>query len=44
VERPNSDSWIHGFAVVTDDLNQWGLVTMEGESEVALVGATARAH
>jgi hypothetical protein len=44
VERPSSDTWIHGFAVVTDDQNQWGLVTMEGESEIALVGATARAH
>jgi hypothetical protein len=43
VEQPSPDTWIHGFAVVTDDLNQWGIVTVEGESEIALVGA-ARAH
>jgi hypothetical protein len=43
VEHPSSDTWIHGFAVVTHELNQWGMVTMEGGSEVALVGA-ARAH
>ena len=43
VEHRSSDTWIHGFAVVTDDLNQWGLMTMEGESEIAHVGA-ARAH
>ena len=43
VEHPSSDTWIHGFAVVTNDLNQWGLMTMEGESEIALAGA-ARAH
>ena len=43
VEHPSSDAWIHGFAVVTDDLNQWGLVPMQGESEIALVGA-GRAH
>lgn len=43
VEHPSSDIWIHGFAVVTDDLNQWGLTTMEGESEIALAGA-GRAH
>jgi hypothetical protein len=43
VEHPSSDTWIHGFAVVTDDLNQWGLMTMQGDSEVELVAA-ARAH
>jgi hypothetical protein len=43
VEHPSSDTWIHGFAVVTDDLNQWGMVPMQTESECALVGA-ARAH
>ena len=43
VEHPSSDTWLRGFAVVTDDLNQWGIVTVEGESEIALVGA-ARAH
>ena len=44
LEHPSSDTWIHGFAVVTDDLNQWGLMAMQGESEVALVPAAARAH
>jgi hypothetical protein len=39
VEHSSSDIWIHGFAVVTDDLNQWGLMTMQGASETALVGA-----
>jgi hypothetical protein len=39
VEHSSSDTWIHGFAVVTDDLNQWGLMTMQGASETALVGA-----
>jgi hypothetical protein len=43
VEHSSSDTWIHGFAVVTDDLNQWGLMTMHDESEIAVVGA-ARAH
>jgi hypothetical protein len=39
VEHSASDSWIHGFAVLTDDLNQWGLMSMQGASETALVGA-----
>jgi hypothetical protein len=43
LERPSSDTWIHGFAVVTEDLNQWGLITMQDESEIELVPA-ARAH
>lgn len=43
VEHPASDTWIHGFAVVTDDLQQWGLMTMQGESEIELVAA-GRAH
>lgn len=43
LERRSSDIWIHGFAVVTDDLNQWGLMPMQAESEFALVGA-GRAH
>jgi hypothetical protein len=43
MERKSSDNWIHGFAVVTDDLHQWGLMTMEGETEVGFAGA-ARAH
>ncbi len=43
LDQTESGTWIHGFAVVTDDLHQWGLMTMQGETEVALVGA-ARAH
>ena len=43
VERPSADALIHGFAVVTDEMNQWGLVTMEGEPEPGLVGV-GRAH
>jgi hypothetical protein len=43
LEHPSSDTWIHGFAVVTDDLHQWGLMTVQGEAEVELVAAT-RAH
>jgi hypothetical protein len=44
VEHPSSETWIHGFAVVTDDLNQWGLMAMQGEAEVEVVPAAARAH
>jgi hypothetical protein len=43
VEHRSTDIWIHGFAVVTDDLNQWGLMPMPAGSEFALVGA-GRAH
>jgi hypothetical protein len=43
VEHPSSDTWIHGFAVVTDDITQWGLLTIEDEPEIALVAA-GRAH
>jgi hypothetical protein len=43
VEHRSTDIWIHGFAVVTDDLNQWGLMPMHAESEFALAGA-GRAH
>jgi hypothetical protein len=43
VEHRSADIWIHGFAVVTDDLNQWGLMPMQAESEFALAGA-GRAH
>lgn len=43
VEHPSTNIWIRGFAVVTDDLNQWGLMPMQAEPEVALVGA-GRAH
>jgi hypothetical protein len=44
VEHPSSETWIHGFAVVTDELNQWGLMAMQGEAEVEVVQAAARAH
>jgi hypothetical protein len=43
IEQRPSNAWIRGFAVVTDDLNQWGLVTQEEEAESALPVA-ARAH
>ena len=43
LEHPSSGARNHGFAVVTDDLNQWGLMTMQGESEIALVGAGSAA-
>jgi hypothetical protein len=39
VEHPSSDTWIHGFAVVTDNPYQWGLVPMQTESESAFAGA-----
>jgi hypothetical protein len=44
VEHPSADAQVRGFAVVTDDLHQWGLLPMEGESGVAVVGAAARTH
>ena len=43
VEHLPSDHWTHGFAVVTDDLHQWGLMSMQGESEVERI-AVARTH
>lgn len=43
VEHPSGDAWIHGFAVVTDEMNQWGLLSMQDEPETALAGAS-RAH
>jgi len=39
LEHPSKDTWIHGFAVVTDDLNQWDLMSLEGKPEFALAGA-----
>ena len=33
VEEVSTGTWIRGFAVVTDDRHQWGLQTMEDESE-----------
>lgn len=43
IEHRPSNAWIRGFAVVTDDLNQWGLVAQEEEADSALPVA-ARAH
>jgi hypothetical protein len=43
IERPESSARVHGFAVVTDELNQWGLMTVEDQSEVVFAGA-ASAH
>jgi len=43
VEPLKADTWMHGFAVVTDDQHQWGLLSMQGESEVELI-AVARTH
>ena len=39
VEHPSADAWIHGFAVVTDDLHQWGLLPVQGDSDLELVPA-----
>ncbi|HWX38446.1 MAG TPA: hypothetical protein VNY09_04340 [Candidatus Sulfotelmatobacter sp.] len=41
VEQSSADSWIRGFAVVTDDRNQWGLQTMQSEPELEFAGAQA---
>jgi len=43
VEPLTAETWAHGFAVVTDDLHQWGLLSMQGETEVEFV-AVARTH
>lgn len=43
VDYKSSEGRVHGFAVVTHGLNQWGLIILEDESEIALVGA-AGAH
>ena len=43
VEHPSSDTWIHGFAVITDELNQWGLMSMQDDSGAAVASA-GRAH
>jgi hypothetical protein len=39
VEHPTMNSRFHGFAVVTDDLNHWGLIGMYGGSDIAGLGA-----
>jgi len=43
VQDPSASARTLGFAVVTDDLNQWGLTGMQGEFEVPAFGA-ARAN
>lgn len=43
VEHTSGDTWIHGFAVVTDDLHQWSLTPVQAESELQFAGA-GRAH
>jgi PilZ domain len=40
VDYQSTDSWIHGFAVATDDLNQWGLTVNSGQAEVSSAEAT----
>ncbi len=39
VEHRSGNDGTDGFAVVTDDLNQWGLMAAQSESEMALAGA-----
>jgi hypothetical protein len=39
VEQESTDTWIRGFAVVTDDRHQWGLQTIQGEAEFEFSGA-----
>jgi hypothetical protein len=43
LEHPSKEAWIRGFAVVTEELNQWGLLPIQAEPEMELVGA-ARTH
>ena len=38
-EHPLSSISSHGFAVLTADLNQWGLITLDDDLDQALVGA-----
>lgn len=39
VEPASPEARIQGFAVVTDDLHQWGLITIDHDSEAAFAGA-----
>jgi hypothetical protein len=39
VQDTYANTRIHGFAVVTVDLNQWGLTGMQGEFDVPALGA-----
>ena len=43
LEHPSKETWIHGFAVMTDELHQWDLLSVEDQPEIALVAA-GRAH
>jgi hypothetical protein len=43
VEDSAGGSWVRGFAVVTDDEHQWGLQTMQSESQFEFAGAAAAA-
>lgn len=38
VEHRSGNDGTNGFAVVTDDLNQWGLMAAQSESEIARAG------
>jgi hypothetical protein len=38
VEHRSGNDGTNGFAVVTDDLNQWGLMAAQSEPEMALAG------
>ena len=39
IQHHVTNTWIHGFAVVTDDLNQWGFQAIKDEFEVLALGA-----
>lgn len=41
VERCSGDSWIHGFAVVTDGNHDWGLQTMPSEPQFEFANTAA---
>ncbi len=41
IEDSSGTGWIRGFAVVTDEQNQWGLQTMQNESQFEFAGAAA---
>ena len=38
VEHRSGNDGMNGFAVATDDLNQWGLTTAQSESEMVVAG------
>ena len=39
LEHPSKGAWIHGFAVMTDELNQWDLMSVEDKPEIAFAAA-----